>query len=94
MVLRESFDQKLFFLLNVYDRSTKERPTISLFVNNLKVPDSEIYVYMGETKTDILFPLKYIPHFRNQMGDKIYEDTPIYIEKTYLSKISICKSIY
>ena len=85
-IKRESFDQKLFSLLNVYDRSTKERPTISLFVNNLKVPDSEIYVYMGETKTDILFPLKYIPHTFNQMDDKIYEDTPIYIEKRIYPK--------
>lgn len=69
--------QKLFSLIDLYARSKQQLPTLNLFVNGAKVPDSKIKVYMSDTCTDILLPMSYL--IKN--ADDTYKDMEVYIQK-------------
>lgn len=55
-VKRLSESQKLFELVSLYERSAQQYPTLSLFINGIKIPDAEILVYMGDSSTELLIP--------------------------------------
>jgi len=76
--LNEAKGQKLFSLISLYKRSIEQFPTLSLFINGVKIPDELIYIYMGESCTDILIPESYLR--KNANTDK-YESMEIYVQK-------------
>ena len=43
-IKRLSETQKLFDLISLYDRAIQQFPTLSLFINGLKIPDKEILI--------------------------------------------------
>lgn len=70
-------DQKLFELVSLYDRSSKQLPTLSLFINGIKIPDAEILVYMTDTCTEILIPERFL--VKDNLGSFI--DMEVYVQK-------------
>lgn len=76
-IKRLTKDQKLFSLLSLYQHSINQLPTLSVFVNGLKIPDKNIMIYMTESSTDILIPEKYVT--KNVNGK--YNEMEIYVQK-------------
>lgn len=70
-------NQKLFSLVDLYTRSSAQLPTLSLYLNGIKIPDSKIKVYMSDTCTDILIPISYL----TLNEDETYKTTEVYIQK-------------
>ncbi len=74
---RLSSDQKLFELVSLYNRSSKQFPTLSLFLNGVKIPDKEIMIYMTDSCTELLIPEKYL----SKDTDGIYNPIEVYVQK-------------
>jgi hypothetical protein len=86
-IKRLSKTQKLFDLISLYDRSIQQFPTLSLFINGLKIPDNEIMIYMTESGTELLVPEKYLT--KDSTTDK-YNPIEVYVQKHVYQKYHYC----
>ena len=78
-----STTQKLFELISLYERSIQQFPTLSLFMNGVKIPDNEILIYMSESGTEILIPEKYLT--KDNTTNK-YNPIEVYVQKHIYQK--------
>ena len=82
-IKRLSATQKLFELISLYERSIQQFPTLSLFMNGVKIPDNEILIYMSESGTEILIPEKYLT--KDNTTNK-YNPIEVYVQKHIYQK--------
>ena len=76
-VKRLSESQKLFELVSLYERSAQQYPTLSLFINGIKIPDAEILVYMADSCTELLIPERLLM----KDGNGRYIDLEVLVQK-------------
>jgi hypothetical protein len=82
VVRKGNFDYfKFYKMINL---SKDEFGSFNIYINNLKIPDNEIAVYISEAHTDILIPQKYINY--GYTGDnKIFIEKKIYPKYQYVT---------
>lgn len=85
-IIKTNSEQDIYSLLSLSERSRAHFPTLSLFIDGVKVPDEEIYIYMGESSTDILIPYRYLTKISETSQGITYREMEIYVQKHVITK--------
>ena len=80
-IIKTNDEQPLFSLISLKERSNSLFPTLSVYIDGKKVPDEKIYIYMGESSTDILIPLSYVNPIIELDTSITYKPMEIYVQK-------------
>ena len=71
-------------LYNNYDRGMKNRNSLEVYVNGIKIPDNEVLLTIVDGTTDVYFESKYLTNEENEIMFIIKRNTP---EKPYINNI-------
>ncbi|MBR1818123.1 MAG: hypothetical protein IJ772_04665 [Bacilli bacterium] len=85
-IMKTNDEQEVYSLLSLSKRSKNHFPTLSLYIDGVKIPDEEIYIYMGESCTDILIPYKYITKISETSTSVTYRNMEVYVQKHVITK--------
>lgn len=79
MIESQSADES--YIYRASDRAASENPSLQVFVDGLKIPDSEILFYPTKSNVDVFVPLKYVDQVRGSefIIEKILYDLVPYI---------------